>query len=81
MAPRLKRFTTRQVVAALHSFGFEVVASRGSHAKLRRVGGDGSVQILTVPLHGDLAAGTLLAVYRAARFIPDAELREWFLTK
>jgi predicted RNA binding protein YcfA (HicA-like mRNA interferase family) len=79
MAPRLKRLSARDVLAALKAFGFEVVATRGSHAKLRRVTNDRQRQTLTLPLHKDLDLGTLGAIYRqATRFIPEIELRSWF---
>ena len=64
---------------ALGAFGFEVASIRGSHAKVRRVLATGEVQVLTVPLHRELAAGTLRAIYRqACKFIPEAELRPFF---
>ncbi len=79
MASGLRRLSARDVLAALESFGFEVVATRGSHAKLRRVSEDGQRQTLTVPLHKDLDLGTIRAIYRqATRFIPESELRPWF---
>lgn len=79
MSPRLRRLGARDVLACLQHFGFEVVATRGSHAKLRRVTADGERQTLTVPLHKDLATGTLHAIYRQAlRFVPDEQLRSWF---
>jgi predicted RNA binding protein YcfA (HicA-like mRNA interferase family) len=79
MAPRLRRLSAREVLAALSSFGFQVVATKGSHAKLRRLTGDEQRQTLTVPLHRDLDLGTIQAIYRqAARFVPEADLRRWF---
>lgn len=79
MAPRLRRLSARDVLSALKNFGFEVVATRGSHAKLRRVTEDGQTQTLTLPLHKDLDPGTIRAIYRqATRFIPETELRTWF---
>jgi predicted RNA binding protein YcfA (HicA-like mRNA interferase family) len=79
MPPRLRRLSARDILAALRNFGFEVVATRGSHAKLRRVTEDGERQTLTLPLHKDLDIGTILAIYRqATRFIPETELRAWF---
>jgi predicted RNA binding protein YcfA (HicA-like mRNA interferase family) len=79
MAPRLRRLSARDVLGALKNFGFEVVATRGSHAKLRRVTEDGQTQTLTLPLHKDLDLGTIRAIYRqATRFIPETELRTWF---
>jgi predicted RNA binding protein YcfA (HicA-like mRNA interferase family) len=82
MSPRLRRLTAREVLRALGSFGFEVVATRGSHAKLRRVLPDGQRQTLTVPVHRSLAPGTLRAIFRQAiRFIQESELRPWFFDK
>jgi len=79
MAPRLKRLSAREVLAALRCFGFEVVATKGSHAKLRRLTEDRQAQTLTLPLHKDLDLGTIRAIYRqATRFIPEADLRAWF---
>jgi len=78
MASGLRRLSARDVLAALERFGFEVVATRGSHAKLRRVTEDGRTQTLTLPLHKDLDLGTIRAIYRqATRFIPESELRTW----
>ena len=79
MSPKLRRLAAREVLAALGAFGFEVVSTRGSHAKLRRLPATGARQILTVPLHRELAPGTLRAVFRqASRFIPEDELRPYF---
>jgi predicted RNA binding protein YcfA (HicA-like mRNA interferase family) len=79
MAPRLRRLSARDVLRILKSFGFEVVATRGSHAKLRRVTADGRRETLTLPLHKELDVGTLQAIVRqAARFIPEVELRQQF---
>ena len=79
MSPKLRRLAAREVLAALGAFGFEVVSTRGSHAKLLRVPATGARQILTVPLHRELAPATLRAVFRqASRFIPEDELRPYF---
>lgn len=79
MSPRLRRLRARDVLQALGTFDFEVVSTRGSHAKLRRTAADGSIQILTVPLHKQLAPETLRAILRqASRFAPEDELRPFF---
>ena len=81
MAPRLKILSGPASVAALRNFGFEVVATRGSHAKLRQEGPGGLRQTMTVPIHKELARGTALALYRQAlSYVADAELRPWFFT-
>ena len=78
MAPRLRRLSSREVLRALHVFGFEVVSMRGSHAKLRREVG-GARQILTVPVHNELAPGTLRAIFRqASRFVDEEDLQPFF---
>jgi len=79
MPPRLRRLAARDVLKALGAFGFETVKTRGSHAKLKRVKPGGSVEILTIPLHKEIAAGTLRAIYRQAlRYVPEEELRPFF---
>ena len=59
--------SSRELLASLGRLGFEVVATRGSHAKLRRLATDGTRQTLTIPMHRELAPGTLLAIFRQAR--------------
>jgi predicted RNA binding protein YcfA (HicA-like mRNA interferase family) len=76
--PRLRRISGATLVAVFKRFGFEVVASRGSHAKLRRYVGT-SKQTITVPLHDELDTGTLRAILRqASAYIPEAELMPHF---
>jgi predicted RNA binding protein YcfA (HicA-like mRNA interferase family) len=76
---RLKRLSARQILRILHRFGFSVASVRGSHAKLKRTIEGRPPQILTVPLHRELAPGTIQAIYRQAlRFIPESDLRAHF---
>ena len=75
MSPRLQWLSSRELCMVLVRLGFEVVATRGSDAKLRRAGPEGLSQTLTIPLHRELAAGTLRAIFRqACRFVPEGEL-------
>ncbi len=75
----LRRMSAQEVLRALGNFGFAVLRIRGSHAKLRRVLPSGEHQTLTVPIHKELAAGTLRAIFRQAlRYIPESDLRPWF---
>ena len=79
MSPRLRRLSSRELVAALRRVGFEVVAARGSHAKLRWLAADSTRQTLTIPHHRELSPGALSAIFRqAARFVPEDELRPLF---
>lgn len=79
MAQHLRRLSARELCQALGRFRFEVVAVRGSHAKLRRTTPEGRRQTLTIPLHRELASGTLRAIFRqACHFVPEEELRPLF---
>jgi predicted RNA binding protein YcfA (HicA-like mRNA interferase family) len=81
MSRRLKTLSGRQVSAVFVRLGFVVVATRGSHCKLRRVLPSGERHTLTIPLHASLAPGTLLAIYRqACRFVPESELQPHFFS-
>ena len=77
--PKLKRLSGEDVIKIFASFGFGVLAQRGSHVKLRRLLPDGTRQTLTIPAHKELDTGTLRAIYRQAlRYIPDVELQPHF---
>ena len=77
----IRRMSGRDVLKALAGFGFHVNTIRGSHAKLRRVLKSGERQTLTIPVHRELASGTLHAIFRqASRYIPEDDLRPWFFT-
>lgn len=79
MARKGRPLTAQHVLRALNDVGFEVVAIRGSHAKLRRRLSDGTAQTLTVSIHRDLAVGTVQAIFRQARrFVAEADLRRAF---
>ncbi len=77
--PKLKTLTGDDLIEILSRFGFEVVSQRGSHAKLRRLLGDGTKQTLTIPRQEDLDKGTLRAIFRQAlRYISEEQLRPHF---
>ena len=79
--PRLKRLAAREIIRLLGRFEFEVISIRGSHAKLVRIGPSGRREILIVPMHRQLTAGTVHPIYRqASRFVPDDELRHGFFS-
>jgi predicted RNA binding protein YcfA (HicA-like mRNA interferase family) len=52
-----------QVAKALGRIGFERVSQRGSHIKLRH----SDKRVVIVPLHDELARGTLSSILRQAR--------------
>ena len=51
-----------KAVQALRKAGFDQVSQRGSHIKLRNLGG----RTVIVPLHRELARGTLRSILRQA---------------
>ncbi len=56
---------------ALERAGFAVVSQRGSHRKLRHPDG----RVVIVPMHRELASGTLASILRQAGLSPS-ELEE-----
>ena len=65
MSPALSVVSGAAVVAALAKVGYEQVSQRGSHVKLRR-----DERTVIVPLHRDLAPGTLRSILRQASLTP-----------
>ena len=77
--PRLRRLSSGDVLRILGRAGFHLAQQRGSHAKLVRISPGGEEQVLVALIHGNLATGTLHAIYRqAARLAPSTELRRAF---
>ena len=62
MNPALPIVSGEEVVAALGRAGFERAGQRGSHLKLRNRDG----RVVIVPLHRELARGTLRSILRQA---------------
>lgn len=80
--PKLKVLSGKDVVKILKSFGFAVVARKGSHIKLIRITGTNFRQTLTIPLHDELDKGTLKAIYRqASKYIAEDDLFRHFYTE
>jgi predicted RNA binding protein YcfA (HicA-like mRNA interferase family) len=70
MPPKLPRVSGREVIRALERLGFEQVRQRGSHITLKRETTEGVVGCV-VPLHRELAEGTLRGILKQARVTPD----------
>jgi predicted RNA binding protein YcfA (HicA-like mRNA interferase family) len=66
VSPGLPRISGDDVVKALGKEGFEPVRIRGSHCKLRKDG-----RTVIVPLHKELAKGTLASILRQAGLDAD----------
>jgi predicted RNA binding protein YcfA (HicA-like mRNA interferase family) len=73
--PRLPRVSGAEAIRALERLGFERVRQRGSHVILKRVGTTG-VNGCVVPLHAELAIGTLRGILKQASVTADAFLDE-----
>ena len=65
MSPALPVVSGAAVVVALTKMGYEQVSQRASHVKLRRDG-----RTVIVPLHRELAPGTLRSILRQASLTP-----------
>ena len=79
MSPRLRRLSGRQVVSILNRFDFRLLSQKGGYAELRRIGASGTKETITIPIHDELDAGTLRAIFRlVCRYIPEGDLRPHF---
>jgi len=68
--PKLSRVSGEKAMRALERLGFVQVRQRGSHVVLKRQTPEGEVGCV-VPLHRELAIGTLRGILRQARVTPD----------
>lgn len=67
---KLPALSARKLLRALGKAGFVVVAQRGSHIRLngrRR----GSLRVVIVPNHREIAPGTLVSILRQAAMTRD----------
>jgi predicted RNA binding protein YcfA (HicA-like mRNA interferase family) len=65
----LRRVSGREAIRALEKLGFEQVRQRGSHVILKRQTPEGVVGCV-VPLHRELAIGTLRGILKQAGVTP-----------
>ncbi len=68
--PKLKRTSGKETVQALERLGFTVVRQRGSHVIMKKTTQDGVIGCV-VPLHRELAIGTLRGILRQAHVSPE----------
>jgi predicted RNA binding protein YcfA (HicA-like mRNA interferase family) len=69
--PKLPRISGKQAIKAFEKLGFVLKRQKGSHVVLRKEGSLGSVGCV-IPLHRDLALGTLRAALRQSK-VTDIE--------
>ena len=72
--PKLHRVSGQEVIRALARLGFVPVRQRGSHVILKKQTDEGEVGCV-VPLHRELAVGTLMGILKQAKDAPDVFLR------
>ncbi len=65
MNPRLPIISGNELVRALAKFGYAVVRQKGSHVRLRHPTDTKKLPV-TVPLHDEIAFGTLRRILRDA---------------
>ena len=68
--PKLPRVSGQQTIRALEQLGFVQVRQRGSHVVLKRTNASGTTGCV-VPLHSELAVGTLRGILKQAGISPD----------
>lgn len=68
--PELRRVSGQDAIRALERLGFVQVRQRGSHAILKKRTPQGAVGCV-VPLHRELAIGTLRGILKQAGVTPD----------
>jgi len=75
MPPRLRRVSGQAAIRALEKLGFVQVRQRGSHVVLRKQMAGGTAGCV-VPLHRELAIGTLRGILRQAGVTPEEFMEE-----
>ena len=68
--PKMPRVSGADVIRALAKLGFLQVRQRGSHVVLKRTDTNGA-RGCVVPLHRELAAGTLRGILKQAGITPE----------
>ncbi len=64
--PKLKRISGEEAIRRLEKLGFQRVRQRGSHVILKKQTSDEEIGCV-VPLHKELAIGTLRGILKQAR--------------
>jgi predicted RNA binding protein YcfA (HicA-like mRNA interferase family) len=73
--PRLPRVSGKRVITALERLGFTQVRSRGSHVVMARSTQAQERVVCVVPLHREVAVGTLRGILRQAGVSPAEFVR------
>lgn len=68
--PKLRRVSGQEAIRALERLGFVQARQRGSHVVLKKQTPEGALGCV-VPLHRELAIGTLRGILKQAKVTPD----------
>lgn len=68
--PKLPHLSGREIIRALEQLGFVQARQRGSHVVMKKSTTEGSIGCV-VPLHGEVALGTLRSILKQARVSVD----------
>jgi predicted RNA binding protein YcfA (HicA-like mRNA interferase family) len=68
--PKLHRLSGHEAIRALERLGFVQVRQRGSHVVLKKTTATGEIGCV-VPLHVELAVGTLHGILKQVQITPD----------
>jgi predicted RNA binding protein YcfA (HicA-like mRNA interferase family) len=68
--PKLHRVSRHEAIRALERLGFVQVRQRGSHVVLKKTTATGEIGCV-VPLHAEVAVGTLHGILKQAQITPD----------
>jgi len=71
---KLPVISGREMVRVLSRIGFAIVGRKGSHVRLKRQRGK-EILIVIVPMHRELAKGTLRSILRQANLTVEDLLR------
>ena len=66
----LKRLSGQETIKILKKFGFIQIRQKGSHVILKKIIGDEEIGCV-VPLHKELAIGTLKGILKQAKISPE----------
>jgi len=70
----LKRLSGQETIKILKKLGFIQIRQKGSHVILKKIIGDEEIGCV-VPLHKELAIGTLKGILRQAKISPEEFLK------
>ncbi|MDO8482753.1 MAG: type II toxin-antitoxin system HicA family toxin [bacterium] len=80
MPNKLRVLSGTELVKFLEKSGFVAQGTHGSHAKLRRTVKE-RVQTLVIPLHKEVAKGTLRDIHKQViEYLPELDVKGFFFT-